>query len=143
MRPYRWVLLALIIFMLPAPLWAAEPVTELNYGGLLLRMVLGLIAVCAIAALVLKYGLGRLAPQGSVSKHLEILERAPLEPRRSLIIVRVADRALVVGSSEHGLQTLTELPYANLVGEGVEFEQVLGEADPKMFHVKQSEEALT
>ncbi len=40
---------------------------------------------------------------------LEVLARVPLEPRRSLYIVDVAGKALLVGTSELGLTVLSEL----------------------------------
>ncbi|HTV21666.1 MAG TPA: flagellar biosynthetic protein FliO [Polyangiaceae bacterium] len=67
-----------------------------------------LLVVAALAALVLlaarRAGLGR--PLGPI----ELLARLPLEPRRSVYVVRVVDQLLIIGSSEAGLVKLGELP---------------------------------
>jgi flagellar biogenesis protein FliO len=40
---------------------------------------------------------------------LDIVARVPLEPRRSLYVVEVAGKTLLVGTSEMGLSVLSEL----------------------------------
>ncbi len=47
---------------------------------------------------------------------VELLARLPLEARRSVYVVRVVDRVLIIGSSEAGLTKLGELP-KNALGE--------------------------
>ncbi|MEM1347704.1 MAG: flagellar biosynthetic protein FliO [Myxococcota bacterium] len=80
-----------------------------SYGAMLLRMSLGVLAVCAVAFLVLKYGVQRFASPGASDKHFEVLARFPLEPRRSLLIARVASKTLLLASSEAGVHLLREL----------------------------------
>ena len=67
-----------------------------------------LLVIAVLAALVLfaarRAGLGR--PLGPI----ELLARLPLEPRRSVYVVRVVDQLLIIGSSEAGLTKLGELP---------------------------------
>jgi flagellar biogenesis protein FliO len=41
---------------------------------------------------------------------IELLARLPLEPRRSVYVVRVLDQVLIIGASEAGLAKLGELP---------------------------------
>jgi flagellar protein FliO/FliZ len=80
--------------------------------GIFVRMVLSLAAVLALMAgllfLVKKFALGG---KGSARMPLQIdiLGKRSLQPKKSIIVVRVADKVLVVGMSEHGMQTLTEL----------------------------------
>lgn len=67
-----------------------------------------LLVIAALAVLVSlvarRAGLGRgLGP-------IELLARLPLEARRSVYVVRVADRLLIIGASEAGLVKLGELP---------------------------------
>ena len=77
---------------------------------MLLTSLLVLAVVC-IAAVVLvrvsrRWGLaGRPADRAL----LDVVARVPLEPRRSLYVVEVAGKALLVGTSEMGLTVLTEL----------------------------------
>ncbi len=45
---------------------------------------------------------------------LELVGRLPLEPRRVVYLVKVADVVLVLGASERGLEKLAELDAAKL-----------------------------
>ena len=66
-----------------------------------------LVAVVALAILVLvsarRFGLGR--PLGP----LELVGRLPLEGRRAVYLVRVAERVFILGASEAGIEKLGEL----------------------------------
>lgn len=92
-----------------APEAAHQAVSDGGYGGLLVTTVLLLVAVCAVAYVVvrlLRRGLeGRAVGEGVVS----VVARVPLEPRRSLYVVRVGGRTLLLGASEMGLGLVTEL----------------------------------
>ena len=80
-----------------------------GYGGLLVTTVVVLVAVCVVAYVVvrlLRRGLeGRAVGESIVS----VIARVPLEPRRSLYVVRVGGRTLLLGASEMGLGLVTEL----------------------------------
>jgi flagellar biogenesis protein FliO len=67
-----------------------------------LWLVLALVAALALAW-AQRRGLGR------SSGPLEVLGRLSLEPRRSLYLVRVAERVWLLSSSEAGLTSLAEL----------------------------------
>jgi flagellar biosynthetic protein FliO len=41
-------------------------------------------------------------------RRVQVLELTPIAPRRSLMLVQVGDRQLLLGCSEHGLSTLAE-----------------------------------
>ena len=92
-----------------APEAAARAVEGGGHGGLLVTTVLVLVAVCVVAYVVvrlLRRGLeGRAVGEGEVT----VVARVPLEPRRSLYVVRVGGRTLLLGASELGLGLLTEL----------------------------------
>ncbi len=77
-----------------------------------------LIVVAALAALVLSGA--RRAGLGRVLGPVELLARLPLEARRSVYVVRVVDRVLILGASEAGLVKLGELPKNALGAGGVE-----------------------
>ena len=81
-----------------------------SYGDLLITSMLVLGAVC-VAAFVAVRVLGRVMGGGRVrGAHLmDVVARVPLEPRRSLYVVEVAGKALLVGTSEMGLSVLSEL----------------------------------
>ena len=101
--PLCTVLLAL------SPLTVAAADAGLGYGALLLRLALGVGVVCLIAWIALKYGLKRLLPDASAGAGMRVIARLPLEPRRSLLVVEVAGRHLVLALSEASCALVTEL----------------------------------
>jgi flagellar biogenesis protein FliO len=81
-----------------------------SYGDLLVMSLIVLGAVC-VGAFVLVRLVGRFLATGRVrgAHLLDVVARVPLEPRRSLYVVEVAGKTLLVGTSEMGLSVLTEL----------------------------------
>src|SRR6187455_608104 len=79
-----------------------------GYGEMLVGSLLVLGLVCLAAWLIVKFGTRRLwGPRGSGV--LDVVARVPLEPRRSLYVVEVGGKTLLVGTSEMGLTVLSEL----------------------------------
>lgn len=80
--------------------------------SILLRMVLSLSAVLALM-LGLMYLVKRFVLPGSASVRMpvqvELLGKRSLQPKKSVVVVRVAGKVLILGLSEHGVQTLSEL----------------------------------
>jgi flagellar protein FliO/FliZ len=81
-----------------------------SYGDLLITSLV-VLAVVSVAAFVAVRVFGRLLASGRArGAHLmDVLARVPLEPRRSLYVVEVAGKTLLVGTSEMGLNVLSEL----------------------------------
>lgn len=81
-----------------------------SYGDLLITSLVVLMAVC-IGAFVVVRVVGRVLATGRVrgAHLLDVVARVPLEPRRSLYVVEVAGKTLLVGTSEMGLSVLSEL----------------------------------
>jgi flagellar protein FliO/FliZ len=87
-----------------------------SYGDLLVTSLVVLGGVC-VAAFVVVRMVGRLLTgrrQGA--QLLDVVARLPLEPRRSLYVVEVAGKTLLVGTSEMGLSVLSELDGAQVRG---------------------------
>ena len=86
-----------------------------SYGDLLVTSLLVLGAVCVVAFVAVRV-FGRLIATGRTrGAHLmDVIARVPLEPRRSLYVVEVAGKTLLVGTSEMGLSVLTELDAAEV-----------------------------
>jgi flagellar protein FliO/FliZ len=82
-----------------------------SYGWYLLQTLAALGVVCAAAFLVLRYVVPRALPMRGP---MRVLARVAVEPRRSLLLVEVAGRAFLLGSSEGGLQLVAELDPAKL-----------------------------
>lgn len=81
-----------------------------SYGDLLVTSLVVLGAVC-IAGFVVVRLVGRFLATGRTrgAHLLDVVARLPLEPRRSLYVVEVAGKTLLVGTSEMGLSVLSEL----------------------------------
>lgn len=82
-----------------------------GYGELLASslLLLALVIGALVAVVVAARAFGRRGRGAGRGGWMEVLARLPLEPRRSLYVVRVAERTLVLGSSEQGLTLLREL----------------------------------
>lgn len=81
------------------------------------KMVLSLGAV-----LLLMYGLvyvlKRFVLPGAAGAHqqvpIDIIGRRVLQPKKSVVVMKVAGKVLVVGMTDHGMQTLAELAEEDL-----------------------------
>jgi flagellar protein FliO/FliZ len=94
-----------------APVGAGEEPESL--GWTLLRTLLVLGAVVASIYLTLNVGLRRMMGLQAVAVGrqplVSVVERLPLDQRRSLFVVKAADEYLLVGGGEAGLQLLSKL----------------------------------
>ena len=72
------------------------------------RFALVVLAAVCVAAFVAVRFVGRFLATGKVrgAHLLDVVARVPLEPRRSLYVVEVAGKTLLVGTSEMGLSVL-------------------------------------
>ncbi|MCW5809122.1 MAG: flagellar biosynthetic protein FliO, partial [Deltaproteobacteria bacterium] len=76
--------------------------------------------VCLAAFVVVRLFCRFLATGRTRGTHLlDVVARVPLEPRRSLYVVEVAGKTLLVGTSEMGLSVLTELDGAEVRARAV------------------------
>jgi flagellar biosynthetic protein FliO len=72
----------------------------------------------------LRFALRKLAPAASVgsgqSRLVEVLSRTPVGPKQQVLLLRVADRLLLVGAGSDGMSTLAEITdpeqMADLIG---------------------------
>jgi flagellar biogenesis protein FliO len=76
-------------------------------------MVLVLLLVIALAYLTLNVGLRRLMrlhrTGGPAGELVTVLARIPVEPKRSLLVVKAAGEYLLLGSAESGLGLISKL----------------------------------
>lgn len=80
--------------------------------GALIQMVLVLGVVCALAYLILGKVLPKLMRvQMPTAPHqmLEIVDRMPLDQRRSIMVIKLGDRYFLVGATENGINLLSRL----------------------------------
>jgi flagellar biosynthetic protein FliO len=75
-----------------------------GYGTSLLQSLLALAAVCILAWIVIRWASGRrlLGLAAGGQGRLRVLERLPLDPRRSLYLVQVGEKVLLIGAGEGG-----------------------------------------
>ncbi|NMO21597.1 FliO/MopB family protein [Pyxidicoccus fallax] len=92
---------------------AGAPEEQESLGWTLVRTLLVLGAVVASIYLTLNVGLRRLMGLQAVSAGrqplVSVVERLPLDQRRSLFVVKAAGEYLLVGGGEAGLQLLSKL----------------------------------
>lgn len=77
-----------------------------GYGAYLVQTTLALLAVCALAIVVLRLLRRRV---GAGGRGLRVVARLGLEPRRSLYVIEVAGRYLLVGVGDGPMTMLAEL----------------------------------
>ncbi len=74
------------------------------------RLMLVLCGILALAVVAIRFWLPKLSTWNkSVSGPIEICARLPLEPRRTLYIVKAANSYILLASSEAGVQNLAAL----------------------------------
>lgn len=91
-----------------------------SYGDLLITSLAVLAGVCVAAFVVVRLAGRWLATAKSHGGDImAVVARLPLEPRRSLYVVEVAGKTLLVGTSEMGLSLLSELDGAAVQARAV------------------------
>jgi flagellar biosynthetic protein FliO len=77
-----------------------------GYGVALLQSLLALVAVCILAWVVLRWSAKAGLGLGGRGEHLEVVERLALDHRRSVVVVRVGKRLMLLGVGENAAPTL-------------------------------------
>ena len=113
------------LFSLCAPLLAALQVptpfdpTRYNDGGasffsMLAQTIVALALVCGLAYALFRWVLPRLQHVGGASGSMvRIVDRTGLDARKSLYVIEVTGRWLLIASSEAGVQLISELDATN------------------------------
>lgn len=97
------------------PVEETPELADLGTGQLVqtfVEMVTVLAAVCLLAYLLLAKALPRLlrVPMPTASHRLlSVVDRLPLDPKRSILVVAMGEQHFLVGSSEEGLSLLARL----------------------------------
>lgn len=97
-------------------LQASEQAAELptGYGAALLQGIISLGAVCILAWVLLRFG-ARRGFGTSGGQRIKVIERVPLDARRSLYIVEVGEKCLLLGAGDTGgPELITELDPSTL-----------------------------
>lgn len=103
-----------------------RPAPHVGGGGagsalrVLLGLVLVVVVIMAVHWVLKRTRAGRLpGTGGGPSGALDVLATTPLGPARHLHLVRVADHVLVVGATDHGINTLHRLERDEAVAHGL------------------------
>jgi|GEM_PF-3037520 len=92
-----------------------------SYGDLLITSLVVLAGVCVAAFVVVRLvGRWLATPRSRGGDVMAVVARLSLEPRRSLYVVDVAGKTLLVGTSEMGLSLLSELDGAAVQARAIE-----------------------
>jgi flagellar protein FliO/FliZ len=101
-----------------ARLWWQEPTPfePPPYGGggssvvmMLLETLLALGLVCGLAYAIFRWVLPRLRVARSANSMIRVVDRVGLDARKSLFVIEVGGRWLLVAASESGVQLISEL----------------------------------
>jgi flagellar protein FliO/FliZ len=106
-------LLALSLLAAEAPGDGTPPLEDLDYTGALLQVVVVLLAICLAFYVIIRWLLPRMARAAGGrgfrmggGRLVRIVDRCPLEPKRTVFLVEVAGRFLLLGSSEGSITKL-------------------------------------
>jgi flagellar biosynthetic protein FliO len=99
----------------------AQQTSTLNLGVVILQTFAVLVLIGAMAWAFVRFVAPRMGMRAGRSR-MKILERLPLEPRRSLYLVEVDGKSILVGVSEGSIRLLREVqaPVAGAVEDGEE-----------------------
>ena len=113
------------------PLPARPPMPELSLAGYLLQLVIVGVITLGLGYVALKFTKNKMSPV-TKGKGIKILERLPVDPKRSLMIVGVGERRWLVGMGESEFNTLAELKPEDLpAGEpGADFGKLVQDSEP-------------
>lgn len=87
----------------------ATPSTAVDFTWLFIKMLLVLAIVSIVALLILKYAVPRFGKSFQKGRYFSVLARYTLEPRKSLYLIHIGKRYLVIGSSDHAINLITEV----------------------------------
>ena len=79
-----------------------------SYIAAIAQTIVSLVAVCAAAWWVLRWG-ARRGLGGSGRGTMTVLDRVALDARHTVTLVRIGKRVLVLGTSEQSVTLLTEM----------------------------------
>lgn len=104
-----------LLLPLMAPAAPLDPVVGQGYGWELLKLLLALVVVCALAYLALRVA-RRVLPgaAGGGGRSVRVIEHCALSARRSLWLVEVAGHVYLLGATDNSVTRLAELDPAEV-----------------------------
>ncbi len=81
----------------------------MDFVLMLVQTLLALLLVCGLALVVFRVVLPRLQAAGASRSMVRVVDRVGLDARKSLYVIEVGGRWLLVGASEAGVHLVSEL----------------------------------
>ena len=110
----------------------------MNFFTMLLETLLALGLVCGLAYLVFRLLLPRLSTIRSANSMVRVVDRVGLDPRKSLYVVEVAGRWLLIGASEAGVHLVSELDAQSAEEAAEELERRRAAPNPSVAAARQA-----
>lgn len=82
---------------------------NLSFLWMLVQTIFALVLVCGLAYLIFRVILPRLAVSYGANNMVRVVDRIGLDARKSLYVIEVAGKWMLVASSESGVQMISEL----------------------------------
>lgn len=82
---------------------------SLSFLWMLVQTIFALALVCGLAYLIFRVILPRLTVNYSANNMVRVVDRVGIEARKSLYVIEVAGKWMLVASSENGVQMIAEL----------------------------------
>jgi len=94
---------------------------SLSFLWMLVQTIFALALVCGLAYLIFRVIMPRLVVNYGTNNMVRVVDRIGLEARKSLYVIEVAGKWMLVASSESGVQFIAELdaPSAKLAEEEI------------------------
>jgi flagellar biogenesis protein FliO len=86
---------------------------SLSFLWMLVQTVFALVLVCGLAYVIFRVILPRLAVSYGTNNMVRVVDRIGLDARKSLYVIEVAGKWMLVASSESGVQLISELDAAS------------------------------
>ena len=104
-------MIPLLAVLAQIPTVPATPATAIDFTWLFIKMLFVLGIVSVLAVLLLKYAVPHLGFMRRLTRgtFFTVYARQALEPRKSLYLIGIGKRYLVIGTADHGINVLAEL----------------------------------
>lgn len=81
----------------------------LNFLWMIIQTVFALALVCGLIYLTFRVILPKLSEMGYANSAIRIVERTPIDARKSLLVVEVGGRWMLIAASENSVNLISEL----------------------------------
>ena len=93
-----------------------EPATHssaIDFTFLFIKMIAALVVACVLAVVILKYAVPKLSFAKKLSGEgpVKILSRTALGPKQHLYLVKIKEKCILLGVTEHSINRIDEVKY--------------------------------